>query len=181
MMYNQRMTPSLSEAIGLQQVPVNKQAGFTLMELMVVLAILAILMVIGNNTWGKYREATKVDSAKEQIVSLFQQARLKALSSGTKQSVIFDHSTNSGTNFQGQAFSFEGGVDVQRFVCGSCTATDSADHKITFKRRGTTSGSGNVRNVKVSSPNSDKMFIIMVSSVTGRVDVRTSCASSTCS
>jgi len=175
MSLNQRISPNLSETSGKQQVQACRQGGFTLIELLVVIAILGILMAIGGTSWTSYREATRVDSAKEKVVSVLQQARLKALSSGFSQNVTFDHSNDTMTDITGKQSSFDG-VNIQRFVCGTCTASDPASQVFTFTRSGTSAN----KNIKVSSATTGKSFIVMVSQVTGRVDIRTTCSAGVC-
>jgi prepilin-type N-terminal cleavage/methylation domain-containing protein len=172
---NQRMSPSLSEKLCLQQASVRKQAGFSLIELMVVIAILGFLMTIGNGAWSQYRESTRVDSAKEKVVSILQQARLKALSSGTNQMVTLGYSTEKVTDILGRQVTFEN-VNLEYFVCGTCTATNPPDKTLIFKRGGTVAGTASAKNIRVSSPATGKSYIVMVNNVTGRVDVRTQCS-----
>jgi len=153
----------------------KRQRGFTLVELMATIAIGGILMAMGANAYASMRENTRVESAKEHIVSVFQQARLRAISQRVEQKVSFDHSDNTMIDASGQTHVFEG-VDIQKFVCTGCVPSDPNADDIPFRSRGTASN----KNIKVSSLGSDKEFIVMVHSVTGRVDVRTSCSSNVC-
>ncbi|MDX8387247.1 MAG: hypothetical protein R8M46_01760 [Ghiorsea sp.] len=136
-------------------------------------------MTIGGNSWSSYQERTRVDSAKEQVVSMMQQSRIKALSSGFSQTVSLDYSGN-GLSYNGRTVPLDNGIDMQYFVCGTCTASDPASDTIIFKRSGTVAGTSSSGNVKISSPTSDKTFIVMVNGATGRVDVRTSCSAGVC-
>ncbi|MDQ6981190.1 MAG: type II secretion system protein [Ghiorsea sp.] len=176
MILNQRISPNLSETSGKQQAQACMQGGFTLIELLAVIAILGILMAIGGTSWTSYREATRVDSAKEKAVSILQQARLKAISSGFTQPITVDFPANTIVGINGLTESF-GDVDLQNFVCGTCTASDPAlPETINFK----SSGTATLKNIKVSKVGSSKSFILMINTATGRVDIRTTCVAGVC-
>ncbi len=148
------------------------QRGFTLIELMVTIAIGGILLSLAIGAWGSMRENTRVDSAKEHVVSILQQARLKALSSGLDQVVNVKASADIITNTLGQDRNFSTDrINIQKFVCTGCVATDPVVDTITFTRRGTAIN----KNILVTSPGSNRQFIIMVNGVTGRIAVRTQC------
>jgi len=155
----------------------TNQQGFTLIEMMVTIAIGGILLSIAAGSWNNMRENTRVDSAKEHVVSILQQARLKALSSGLDQTVDVKASTDIINDALGQDNNFSlDRVNVQKFACNTCTASDPVSDLITFKRRGTSVN----KNIMVSSPGSNRSFIIMVNNVTGRIDVRTRCVVPNC-
>ncbi len=146
--------------------------------MMVTIAIGAILLAIAIGAYGNMREDTRVDSAKEQITSILQQARLRALSSGTEQAIVFDYVNDGVTDALGQSYSFDN-INLQKFVCGTCASSDpttTASRTFTFRRRGTADN----KNIRVSSVGSDREFIVMVNNVTGRIDIRTQCVAPDC-
>jgi len=148
------------------------QRGFTLVEMMVVIAISLVLFAIAAGSYGSLREKNRVQSAKEEIVSILQQARLKALSSGESQAVTFDWAADkvSYTLRAAQSRSYSK-VDLQGFACGG-TLTSTGTNSMTFSRRGTVGFGGGPQNIRVSSPGSTSTYTIKVNSVTGRIEVK---------
>ena len=147
---------------------------------MIVIAILGILMGIGGTSWTSYREATRVDSAKEKVVSILQQARLKALSSGFQQDVLLDWTNDTITysaNGNPVVFTMEQGIDIAGYKCTAPVAASLTDvSTFKFKRSGTFSVSTlpsgkRPRTVRITSPSSAKVFYVKVNNVTGRVSV----------
>jgi Tfp pilus assembly protein FimT len=169
-----------SGRVGLQA----RQGGFTLIELVAALGILIILISIAGAYYTRWREDTRVDSAKEEIVSILQQARLRALSQRTDQRVIFDY-TNDTVRFD---FNGDGviqpvvedkqfpGVDLQDYICGNCAPGANNTETAIFTSRGT---AGNLT-VRISSASADKVFYIVLNSVTGRVGIRRTCSGGQC-
>ncbi len=147
---------------------------------MVVIAILGILMAIGGTSWTSYREATKVDSAKEKVVSILQQARLKALSSGFPTAVQLDWANNTITA-DGRVITMEAGIDLQGYTCGPPSASYNTNvSTFTFNPTGTFGSAyppagSNPPTVQVSSPSTSKVFYIKSNSVTGRVTSGVTC------
>lgn len=147
--------------------------GFSLVELMVTVTVGAILLGIAVGAYNTLRESTRVESAKEHIVSILQQARLRALASGENQVVAFDWPADSIT-FLGLTTTFDL-VNLKGFTCtGSVTNDTNTDNTFTFKSRGTVSYGGagtKPQNLQVSSGSSSSAFVIKVNSVTGRIVV----------
>lgn len=174
MSLNQRISPNLSETSCKQQAQACKQGGFTLIELLVVIAILGILMTIGGTSWTSYREATRVDSAKEKVVSILQQTRLKALSSSFDQTLTIDYVNDTIADVSGRIVTFDG-INLQHYVAAGCTVTDPAGtFTIIFKGEGSVGGTA-AETTKISSSTSSKAYIVKVRSITGRVAVEAPC------
>jgi len=179
MSLNQRISPNLSETSGKQQVQACRQGGFTLIELLVVIAILGILMAISSGAWSSYREATRVDSAKEKVVSVLQQTRLKALSSGFPETIQFDWVNNTIT-VGARVITMDAGVDLKGYTCDTATAYNAGVSTFTFNPGGSfgsaySIGLDNPPNVQVSSPSTNKVFYIKTNGITGRVVAGTTC------
>ncbi|MFQ5356608.1 MAG: Tfp pilus assembly protein FimT/FimU [Mariprofundaceae bacterium] len=175
------MYPSLRFVGGSSQV---WQRGFTLIELIATLGILVILLTVAGGFYSRWREDTRVDAAKEKVVSILQQARLRALSQRSSQAVIFDYNNDT------VSFDYNGdgliqavaeveqfpSVDLQDYVCGACGPGVNNTETVNFTTRGT---SGNLT-VQINSVAADKVYYVVLNSVTGRVDIRRSCTSGQC-
>lgn len=68
----------------------RKDSGFTLIELMVVIAIAAILAGIAIPMFINWLPKYKLNSAANDILSLIQNARLRAIKENTRVVILFD-------------------------------------------------------------------------------------------
>jgi len=149
------------------------QRGFTLIELMVTITIGGILLSIAVGAWGQLRERTRVESAKENIVSALQMMRLRALSTGVNQVVTFDW-TNDTVSYTTNATmtSAFAPVDIQGFKCTGSVLKPAGTDTYTFKPRGSVGFSDPAaQNIRVMKTGVNKMFTIKVNDVTGRIVV----------
>jgi prepilin-type N-terminal cleavage/methylation domain-containing protein len=156
----------------------ERQKGFSLVELMVTIVIGAVLLAIALGAYNELQERTRVESAKEHIVSILQQARLRALSSGESQVVAFDWPADSIT-YSGETTIFDL-VDLKGFRTTGLQSNDTnTDNTFTFSSRGSVSfggtpvvgGGAQPRNLQISSASSSSAFVISVNIVTGRIAV----------
>ncbi|HID36766.1 MAG TPA: prepilin-type N-terminal cleavage/methylation domain-containing protein [Ghiorsea sp.] len=90
MSLNQRISPSLSENIQLQQAPVRKQAGFTLVELLVVFSILSILVGIAVPKFSEWKDNSAVNAATMALFAKYKQARTLAVAENRPVRMVFD-------------------------------------------------------------------------------------------
>lgn len=91
-----------------------RTGGFTLIELMVTIAVLAILLVVAIPSFITFRERAAVRGAGDQLVSFWANARLEALKRDLPVTVVIK---KSGTNMCM-------GADTRAAGCNCFTATD---------------------------------------------------------
>jgi len=146
----------------------KKEGGFTLVEMMVTVAIGGVLLGVAVNSYASIRESTYVESAKEHVASIMQQARLRALSSGESQTVTLDLDNDTV-----DGISFDGDVDLQKIACSSSpqTLTNTGSETFTFTRR----GSGTSKSIRFSSSSLSSVGVITVNGTTGRISVKDGC------
>lgn len=77
--------------------------GFTLIEMMVTIAIGAILLTISVGAYLDMRNRSLVTSAGDQIMSALHQARLRALSQRSDQTVVIDFDNDGITDALGNS------------------------------------------------------------------------------
>jgi len=164
----------------LRSYPVARQAregypqrGFTLVEMMVTIGIAAILLAIAAGAWGSLRENSRVNSTKETVVSVLQQMRLRALSTGANQIVTFDW-TNDTVSYTTNALhttSFAP-ADIQGFKCTGSVLKPAGTDTFTFTSRGEVQFSDvAAENLRVMRTGTTKMYTIKVNDVTGRIKI----------
>ncbi len=155
------------------------QRGFTLIEMMVVIAIATILLVIAVGSWSRLREDNRVEAAAEEIYSALSAARVRALSTGRKEYVGLDYandkviSTVWGGAYNAATGAWSGtwrsykGVDIVAANAAG-TANTSINTKVfMYSPRGTSTGAS----ILVRRPGgaAGKRVLLTVTSVTGRV------------
>ncbi len=144
----QRISPSLSEKLPLRQESAYHQAGFTLLELMVVIAILGILTAVAVPELKSQMEHAAVNNATVSLLAKLKQARSLAVADTRDVVVTFDTIN--------QTFTYD---DNNAGVCAMCSntqielsqyspslaVTTNANLGITFKSRGSVSNAGTVK------------------------------------
>lgn len=77
----------------------QRSSGFTLMEVMVVIAIVGIMSAIAIPNFISWLPDYRLRSATRDIVSCFQKAKLRAVKENTRVVLIFDHLNEEYTAF----------------------------------------------------------------------------------
>ena len=68
----------------------KKEAGFSLVELLMVITIIAILMIVGGVTWSSYMPTYRLRAAVEELQATIQMAKLKAIKENAVTTVRFN-------------------------------------------------------------------------------------------
>ena len=73
----------------------RKESGFTLVELMVAITIVAILVAIAVPTWGKWIPGYRLKQATRDVYSSFQKAKMEAVRRNVNVVLSFNTVTNT--------------------------------------------------------------------------------------
>jgi len=147
----------------------NRQTGFTLMELMVVLALLAIIATIAIPGFMSLLPGMRLNGAARQVMGDLMAARMKAVKLNHRTQVIFDSSSqyricddadNNGTVDDG-----EGDVQTKNIQTEYHDVTMSSTNNPIFHPRGTAT---NLATVTLQNSSGSKTVTI---SIAGRVKI----------
>jgi prepilin-type N-terminal cleavage/methylation domain-containing protein len=152
----------------------TKDDGFTLVELLVVVALLGVMMAIALGAWGRWAEASAHSGTAREVQSLMRSAQQRSVTEGRAMCVAFDVAANEYAVYRGACED-----SVRQLVRGPMepsspkvyvdapSFTGAVTSGATFYARGTaTPGS-----VKVMRTGSTKVYTITVERLTGRVSL----------
>lgn len=139
---------------------VQRQRGFTLMELMVAVAVSMIVLAVGTPSFLSWLPTMRLSSAARQIATDLQVARMKAISQNASYTVTFN--TSSATYTYGSD-----SRDIGQQYPGISIASVSPSNPV-FTPRGTAGGS-----VTITLDNGSAQKVVCVKTV-GRVNVENS-------
>ena len=130
----------------------NKKAGFTLTELMVVIAILALLAAFGIPNFMAWLPKHKLNSAADELVSTLQLSKLRAIREHTNVAVTFDFVNNTYLAFLDNGANPGNGIreadeiiiKTGRMPAGIDLQNTGLGALVQFNRRGFPDVSGNI-------------------------------------
>jgi type IV fimbrial biogenesis protein FimT len=146
----------------------NKQSGFTLIEMMIVIAIMGIFAGIAIPNYLSYMPKHRLNGAARQVMGDLMLARMKAVSQNNEFKIFFlnnheytilDDDDNDGTADAGEL------TDPKDIHPEYHDVTFSATNNPIFHPRGTSSPLGTT--ITLSSPNASKKYVQI--RYTGRV------------
>lgn len=142
-----------------------KKTGFTLVEMVTVIAIMGILLGLSLKTWSSYLVNKKVESAALNVVSVFDSARVSAMTSKNAQVYGVTVASTSVTSFGGSVFNINdlsNEVNVLDGVSVATTTLTAGVSTIIFARfTGLPSATGTL--YLVSKKDSNVIKIIQIS------------------
>jgi len=81
----------------------NREAGFSLMELIVVIALIGLLAGVGLPAMQEWLDRYRVRTAADELASMIQLQRMRAVSQNTDFSIDFDEDAGTYTLYEGNA------------------------------------------------------------------------------
>ncbi len=154
--------------------------GFTLIELMVTIAIMGIVLAIAVGGWQRLRQGNQVEGALEQIRAAMSAARIKAQTTGKEWHVGVDFSTDRfitdvwGGVYNAGAWSGSWkatqGVDLLAGTAACAPSTTTGIKTFTFRPRGTVvvTGGGASKTVMARDAAGAGARCLVVNTITGR-------------
>ncbi len=146
---------------------VQRQAGLTLIELMVAVLIVSILMAVGANSYSRWTQNQQVRVAAESILNAMQLARAEAVKrNGSVRLVMGDLSSWSIIEATGGAI-LQTRTSAEGSNNATVTATPGGATTVTFSSLGrvttNSDGSAALSQVDIDNPSGDRPLRITVS------------------
>ncbi len=148
-----------------------RAAGFTMIEVLTVIALLGIVMAFAVGGWASWARAHAQEGAAVRIEGTLRQAQQRAVTEGSSVCVLFNAAADTWSTFRGPCGAtttlLEGptGLADHRLDLVSPSFASGAASGVTFTPR----GSASAGSVLVTRVGATKVWTIKVEGLTGRV------------
>jgi type II secretion system protein H len=154
-----------------------RDSGYTLIEVMVTLALLGVIMAIAVSGWSSWARASEQSGTARAIESAMRQAHQRAVTEGRAMCILFDDAADTYALYRGACDDagktlLRGPMDtqseaVQIAAPGFTSGTGTPSTGVTFQARGTAWPG----DVTVTRDSSSKVYTLEVEGLTGRVSL----------
>jgi len=146
----------------------SRNKGFTLIELMIVIAIFGVLAGIMTPSFLAWRDRTKVKGDATELRAAFESAKLRAIKHNTNVVVTFPNTTSYqsfvDTNDNGAR---DAGEDllIDRALSPGVTITTNtfAGNDMAFNSRGMANGPNSTGTITMTSPGGERYSVVVSS------------------
>lgn len=154
------------------------EVGFSLIEVTVVVALVGLIAAVGLPTMQEWLDRYKVRTAAEELASLIQLQRMRAVSQNTDFSIDFDASGGSYTLYQGDAATGTAIEQQARALPNGVAFSGNADpvnvpsDEMIFHADGSLNNSTATTDTIYVSNTLGDVFLLSINRSTGRVQVQ---------
>lgn len=140
-------------------------AGYTLIEMLAIVVIVAVLAAIATPSWLAYANRQRVNAVESDLVQFLQRAQQQAIKERRSVTVNIENTDGFPTASKGSSAEQLGPTDIR----ANTIVLDPASETVTFDYKGTVASSTLPIVVNISPRNSDIQHCVMVTSILGNI------------